>query len=171
MSFNWKSALSSVAPMLATAVGGPFGGMAASAALKLLGVEPEKGNEESQLQEAMKSMTPEQAIKLKLAEKEFLKTMRELELKEEDLHSKDRDSARDLAKSTSIIPQVTLSTLYIIGYFVTMYMFLSGNVEIAQSIKSEFNILLGVMTAAQVQIMNFWLGSSAGSKHKTDKLK
>jgi hypothetical protein len=43
---------------------------------------------------------------------------------------------------------------------------MSGDVEIAANLQSEFNIVLGVMTAAQAQIMQFWFGSSSGSKAK-----
>ncbi|MCK5611782.1 hypothetical protein KAR91_58475 [Candidatus Pacearchaeota archaeon] len=170
MNFDWKGTLSKVAPMLGTAVGGPFGGMAASAALKLLDIEPEKGGEEEQLAEAMVSISPEQAVKLQMAEKEWKATMKELNLKEEDLHAKDRASARDMAAKTGIKPQVILSVLYTVGYIVVLYMFLSGGVDIAESIKAEFNMLLGVLTTCQVQIMNFWFGSSSGSKDKTHKL-
>ena len=171
MDFDWKAALGKVAPMIGTALGGPFGGMAASAALSLLDIEPDKGNEEKQLEQAMASMTPKQAIKLKMAEKNWLTTMRELDLKEEDLHAKDRDSARDLAIKTSIKPQVILSALYTSGYFAVLYMFLTGDVTVDDSMKAEFNLILGVLTAGQVQIMNFWFGSSSGSKEKTSKLK
>jgi hypothetical protein len=168
---SWKSTLSKMAPMIGTAVGGPFGGMAASAALSVLGITPEKGAEETQLENAMLSMTPEQGLQLKMAEKEWLATMRELGLKEEDLHAKDRASARDMAVKTSIMPQVTLSALYTAGYFTVLYMFLTGGVNVADSVKTEFNLVLGVLTAGQVQIMNFWFGSSSGSKEKTSKLK
>jgi hypothetical protein len=171
MDFDWKATLGKVAPMIGTALGGPFGGMAASAALSLLDIEPEKGSEEKQLEQVMASMTPEQAIKLKMAEKNWLTTMRELELKEEDLHGKDRASAREMATNTSIVPQITLSVLYTIGYITVLYMFISGDVSVAASIKSEFNMVLGVITTCQVQIMNFWFGSSSGSKEKTSKLK
>lgn len=166
MAFNWKSALSTIAPMLGTAIGGPFGGMAASAALNLLGVEPEKGNEEAQLEQAIKGMTPEQAITLKMAEKNWVATMRELDIEEEQLHSEGRKDARKFATNTSIIPQVILSAIYTIGYFIVMYMFITGDVTVSEGIKSEFNMVLGVMTAAQIQIMNFWFGSSSGSKTK-----
>lgn len=168
---DWKSTLSKVAPMLGAAVGGPFGGMAASAALSLLGIEPKKGKEESQLKQALVAMTPEQAIQLKMAEKNWLATMTELELKEEDLHAKDRASARDMASKTTIIPQMSLSVLYTVGYIAVLYMFLTGGVAIADATRSEFNMILGVLTAGQVQIMNFWFGSSSGSKEKTSKLK
>lgn len=171
MDFDWKATLGKVAPMIGTAIGGPFGGMAASAALSLLDIEPEKGNEEKQLEQVLASMTPEQAIKLKMAEKNWLTTMKELDLKTEDLHAKDRASARELAVKTSITPQVTLSALYTTGYFAVLYMFLAGDVTVADSMKAEFNLILGVLTAGQVQIMNFWFGSSSGSKEKTNKLK
>ena len=42
---NWKSALSTLAPMIGTAIGGPFGGMAASAELKLLRGALHNGNQ------------------------------------------------------------------------------------------------------------------------------
>lgn len=171
MDFDWKATLGKVAPMIGTAIGGPFGGMAASAALSLLEIEPEKGNEEKQLENVIAAMTPEQAIKLKMAEKNWLTTMKELELKEDDLHAKDRNSARDMATKTSIAPQVALSVLYTTGYFAVLYMFLTGAVAVADSIKTEFAMVLGVLTAGQVQIMNFWFGSSSGSKEKTSKLK
>jgi len=170
MNFDWKAALGKIAPTVATAIGGPFGGMAASAALSLLDIEPAKGNEEKQLEQAMASMTPEQAIKLKMAEKNWLTTMKELELKEEDLHGKDRASARDMAVKTSITPQITLSIIYTMGYIAVLYVFLMGEVSVADSLKSEFNLVLGVLTAGQVQIMNFWFGSSSGSKEKTNKM-
>ena len=169
MGFDWKSTLSKVAPMVGAAVGGPFGGMAASAALSLLDIEPEKGNEEAQLEMAMMSMSPEQAAKLQMAEKNWKKTMKELDLKVEDLHAKDRVSARDLAVKTSIMPQVILSGLYTAGYFAVLYLFLNGDVSVDDSMKAEFNLILGVLTAGQVQIMNFWFGSSSGSKNKVSK--
>jgi hypothetical protein len=47
---------------------------------------------------------------------------------------------------------------------------LSGQVIIPPDIKDMVMTLLGIMTAAQAQIMNFWFGSSSGSKEKTSKL-
>lgn len=168
---DWKSTLSKVAPMLGAAVGGPFGAMAASEALKLLDIEPEENAAEEQLERVIASMNPEQAGKLVMAEKNWLATMEELNLKEEDLHAKDRASARNFAIETNIAPQIILSMLYTVGYIAVLYMFLKGGVAVADSIKSEFNMILGVLTAGQVQIMNFWFGSSSGSKDKANKLK
>jgi len=170
MDFDFESLVGKFAPLIGTAIGGPFGGMAAKIALDALGIDTKEGDEKEQLKEALKSMTPEQAIQLKLAEKNWEAKMKELDIKEEELHGRDRASARDMATKTSIWPQVTLSTLYTVGYFSVLYMFLSGGVSIEDSIKTEFAMVLGVLTAGQVQIMNFWFGSSSGSKDKTTKL-
>ncbi len=40
MGFDWKSIVSSVAPVLGTALGGPLGGVAARAAMDALGITP-----------------------------------------------------------------------------------------------------------------------------------
>jgi hypothetical protein len=170
MGWDWKETLSKVAPMIGTAIGGPFGGMAASAALNVLGVTPEKGREEDQLQEALVGMTPDQAIQLKTANQNWLKTMKELGLKEKELHARDRDSARGLAKETGIWPQIILSVIYTIAYGVVLYCFMTGKLSVPEDQKILFGSLIGILTGAQVQILNFWFGSSSGSKEKTNKL-
>jgi hypothetical protein len=55
-----------------------------------------------------------------------------------------------------------------VGYFWLLAELLSGHIQVAEDVRGLVNTLLGVMTAAQIQIMNFWFGSSAGSKAKTD---
>jgi hypothetical protein len=47
---------------------------------------------------------------------------------------------------------------------------MSGSIEVGESYQSMFNGLLGVLSAAQIQVVNFWFGSSAGSKAKTDQM-
>jgi hypothetical protein len=76
-----------------------------------------------------------------------------------------------MAIDTTILPQVSLSIIYTLGYFYLIYGLGSGTITIPESVAQPFNILLGIMTAAQAQIMNFWFGSSSGSKQKTNKLK
>jgi len=170
MEFDWRATLGKVAPMIGTALGGPFGGMAATAALDILGVEPEKGNEKKQLERALESMSPDQAIKLQLAEKEWIATMKELDLKKEDLHARDRASARDMVKTSGIWPQIVLSVIYTIAYGIVLYCFMTGKLAVPEDQKILFGSLIGILTGAQVQILNFWFGSSSGSKEKTAKL-
>lgn len=168
-----KNILSTLAPTLGTALGGPLGGMAAKFAVEKLlpGAKPADTDDAVEmLQKFVSGANPEQLAQLKQIENEFKLKMKELGIRESELEYQDRDSARKMAMTAGIAPQIVLSGIYTLGYFLVMYVFLTGGISIAQDLKSEFNIVLGVMTTAQVQIMNFWFGSSSGSKEKTEKL-
>jgi hypothetical protein len=168
MSFDWKATLKSVAPALATALGGPMAGMAATVAVKALGGEP-SGNTQTDLQAvsaAVASGDPSVFVKLREAEQNYLLEMERLGLEHENVHAADRASARDLAKSTGTEPQIALSGVYTVGYFALLLVLFSGDVDIGAEYRDITAILLGVMTKAQSDIMQFWFGSSAGSKRK-----
>ena len=161
---DWKQIVKGIAPVIGGALGGPFGGVAAKVlSEKLLG-KPDGTEEE--LENYIVNANPEQLAELKKIDNDFKVRMRELGFKEEELHVRDRESAREMAK-VNMKPQVVLSVLYTLGYIFVLGIFLHGDVTIAASVKAEFNMVLGVLTAAQVQIMNFWFGSSSGSKQKT----
>ncbi len=155
---DWKSTLAAIAPGIATALGGPLAGMAVNVATSALGIEPT----EAALEAAVTNGNPDALLKLKEAENRF-------KLEEKRLGVQDRDSARGLAKAKGVLPQVILSTVYTIGYFWLMKVLIVDGVEIAESVEPLVLGLIGVMSAAQVQIMNFWFGSSAGSKAKDSK--
>ena len=155
---DWKSTLAAIAPGIATALGGPLAGMAVNVATSALGIEPT----EAALEAAVTNGNPDALLKLKEAENRF-------RLEEKRLGVQDRDSARGLAKAKGVLPQVILSTVYTIGYFWLMKVLIVDGVEIAESVEPLVLGLIGVMSAAQVQIMNFWFGSSAGSKAKDGK--
>ena len=159
---DWKKTLAAVAPTLATALGGPLAGAATQAiGAALLGKD--RVFDEDMISQAITGANPNQLVDLKKADNDF-------KLKTKELNIDDRKSARKLAVDTSILPQVLLSTIYTVGYFMLMFELISGGITIAPEMAAPFNILLGIMTAAQAQIMNFWFGSSSGSKEKTSKL-
>ena len=160
---DWKGVLAKVAPTLAAALGGPFAGIAANTICSVLTGRDVSDAGEDMIAGIVAQSDPNALLKLKKADNQFKKDMKELDIK-------DRDSARDLAKSTTITPQVVLSVIYTIGYFWLMYSLIQGDVTIQEDIMPLVMGLLGVMTAAQAQIMNFWFGSSSGSKEKTDAL-
>ena len=159
---DWKRTLMAVAPTLATAIGGPLAGAAVNVIGRALLGDGEY--DESQVSQAIMGATPDQLVALKQVDNDFKVKMKGFDIK-------DRSDARDMAVKTSILPQVILSALYTLGYFVLLFSFISGDVVIDEGVKSEFNMILGVLTAGQIQIMNFWFGSSSGSKEKTGKLK
>ncbi len=158
---KWLKTLASVAPTLAATIGGPLAGVAVKMATDALGV----GNSEQELQDIVLSGDPNVLLKLKEVEANLKIKLEELGIELEKVHSEDIQSARDLAKK-DMRPQVILSTLYTIGYFIVMWQFLTGTTVIPVENTTALNMLLGVLTAAQVQIMNFWFGSSHGSKTK-----
>lgn len=158
---DWKRTLATVAPALATALGGPLAGMAVKVATDALGVE----SSESALSELVLSGNPDALLKLKAAEHTFKIELKRLGIELAKIDQEDRESARELSK-VNMIPQIILSTLYTLGYFVVMYQFVTGDIVIQPESTTAFNILLGVLTAAQTQIMNFFFGSSSGSKEK-----
>jgi hypothetical protein len=167
---NWKSIVGKVAPMLAGTFGTPFMGVA----VKYLADEflldgGETANPEKELEKLFESPSPELLAKLKAIDADFETRMADIGLKKEQLHAKDRDSARSMASKTSIKPQLTLSIIFILGYFGLLgslvYMMM---VKPDLSIPPELAILFGVMSAAVPQILNFWFGSSRSSQSKDD---
>lgn len=161
-----KALIGSVAPTLGAALGGPIGGIAGQFIKKALGVESEDAAMD------LISGDPDALLKLRVANHEFEKWMREADIKEAALAGEDRKDARLLAKTNGMVPQVTLSGVYTIGYFCLIIGLLAGALQFPTSGAEQQLMagLIGVMSAAQVQIMNFWFGSSLGSKQKTQQM-
>lgn len=81
-----------------------------------------------------------------------------------ELDVEDRKDARGLAIQTNYWPQVVLSCLFVVGYFVILGLFFSAKLIVPMN--EAFMIMLGVLTAGVPQVMGFWLGSSSGSQAK-----
>lgn len=159
---DWKGLVGSVAPVLGTALGGPFGGMAGKFIADALGCEPDE------LPEQIKNASPETMVEIKNLEAEFKTKMKELDLQEEQLHADDRDSARNMAVKTSLKPQAVIAGIFISGFIVVLYAVFSGEVTLTAQQAQMANILIGILSAGIMQIMNFFFGSSSGSKEKTN---
>ena len=161
---SWKDVVKTIAPTLGAALGGPMGGAATKfIADKLLG-NPDASEDEVEI--FMLGSSSDDMLKLQELDKSFKLEMKKLKIDVFALEVKDRDSARGLYK-VNIWPQIVLSAMFILGYFTIVYLLFSGGVDIKDSIRDVSNVLLGVMTAAIPQILNFWFGSSLGSKEKT----
>lgn len=160
----WKDIVKSIAPVLGTALGGPFGGLAAKfIGGKLLG--DENAGEEA-IEQFVTSANPEMLFQLKQLDKEFELEIARLGLKKEQLAVEDRQDARKLF-GINKWPQIVLSAVFILGYFILVYALITGTVTIPEDQKVLLNTLMGVLTAGVANIMQFWFGSSSGSKDKT----
>jgi hypothetical protein len=82
----------------------------------------------------------------------------------------DRSSARERqAQMRDWTPNI-LAGIFIGGYLYSLYGVLSGSITIPEGNKEIAYILMGVLTASVTQIMNYFYGSSSGSKKKTSVL-
>lgn len=152
-----KSAVIAVAPILGSALGGPLGGAAASVlSQKLLG---KKEASDQEILDAVLQMTPEQATELKKAEIDF--ATRELEIA-----YLDRDSARKLASTNSswIYPVLAMTTM--LSFFgIIVYVLVIG-LHLDVNTAAFVGMLIGYVSSKAEQVMNFYFGSSAGSRSK-----
>lgn len=157
-----------IAPTLATAIGGPFAGTATKfIAGKLFGDE---NMDEQDLALALKGATPEQLGQLKKIDNDFKVEMKQMDVDLQALAVDDRKSARNLAKSTTLWPQIILSTIFIVGYFVILWLLFSGTIQLPDNIRDMANILLGVLTGGIPMILRFWFGGSPDDKDRMDAI-
>jgi len=161
---NWKDIVASVAPVLGTALGGPFGGMAA----KFLGnaLTGDENTGEDVLEEMVKSANPDLMFQIKELDATFKLEIKRLGLKEKQLVVDDRKDARKLF-TVDKRPQIILSGVFILGYFTLVYALITGGFKVDPTQTALVATLIGVLTAGVSNIMQFWFGSSSGSKDKT----
>jgi len=161
---KWKEVIASVAPTLATALGGPLGGLAASVAGKvLLG---KTSADPGEIQDfVLAHQTPDTFLKLKQVEADLAKELRELEIESERIAAADRSSARARhAKTRDAMPGVLASVVFS-GFFGILgaLMFIE---EIPEAALSPLNIMLGALSTLLVQIGAYYFGSSKGAAEK-----
>jgi hypothetical protein len=154
--------LKTLAPTIATALGGPLAGMAISAVSKAIGVAPEE------VQNVISSgkLTAEQVAAIQLAELELRKQAQSMNLDFAKLIAEDKASARNMQMSVrSWIPPI-MAIGVTIGFFGILFGLMYGQVAHTPQI----DIMLGSLGAAWTGIISFYFGSSAGSQAKTEML-
>lgn len=151
--------LKQIAPTIATALGGPLGGLAYEAVSKALGVSSEDAK--SILDSG--KLTSDQIAQVKVAEIELQKTQQTLGLNFEQLAVQDRSSAREMQTATKsfLVPSLALT---IVGAFIAM---VGGTLLGYSHIDSAMaGTLIGYLSAKAEQVVSFYFGSSAGSQQK-----
>ncbi len=159
--------LKTIAPLLGTAIAGPLGGAAASFIASKLGIE-EKTLEAVSGVLTNGKMTPEQISAIKLAEMDFQKFLESNKIKMEDIAAADRNSAREMLKTTRSYVPAVLTFLITGGYFVVLIGMMLKMFEVADS--QVMLIMLGQLGTAWGVTIAFWFGTTSGSKDKTDIL-
>ena len=160
--------LAKLAPTAATLLGGPLAGLAVNMIGDALGL---KDATKETIMEVVQSgtMTPEQVAAVKTAEANLKIKLKELDIRLEEIHAADRDSARRMQiQNRSWIPAV-LSVLTVGGFFYLLYGAAIGAFKLEGS--DIMMLLLGVLARETAGVYAYWLGSSSGSAQKTELLK
>ena len=167
MRVNWKSIIGSVAPTLATALGGPLAGAATRAiSVAVLGKPDAK---EKELEAALEMADPEVFERIKKADQEFAVKMKSLDVDLEDIAQKDRLSARLREKLVGGKANPILAGIIIAGFLIMVWYVLTKglNAEMDPGMAALAGTLIGYVSAKADQVVSYYFGSSAGSKEKT----
>jgi hypothetical protein len=164
MAFDWKKVVATVAPGLATALGGPLAGLAVSAVSNALLGKPDAT--EAEISAALTAGGPDALAKVREAEIAFQTRMEELGIDLEKIHQADRASARqrEIAAGDSWTPRV-LATLVVVAWIAVQW-FLLSNI-IPTEMRDLIARVLGTLDAALMMVLAYFFGSSAGSKEKS----
>jgi len=171
---NIKELIRHIAPALASALGGPFAGVATKYLADNLASDniANDSNVEDVLTELLKE--PANLHKLKDIDKEFEVEMRKLDIDIFKLEASDRKDARDYSKPDNK-PQVLISILFLSAYFIMLAAIFaveaSDTINMRKgenSLTGELQILFGVLTAGVGQVLSFWFG---GTLKKSDASK
>lgn len=165
MAFDWKRTVGAVAPILGTALGGPFGAMAGAAIASALGVV----NDDDAIAAAVQGATPAQMMALKNADNEFKVRMAELGFRSvaelEQIASDDRANARAREQTLKDWTPKILCLVVVAGFFGVIALMIFQ--ELPLTARDSLLVLIGVLGGAFNSIIQYYFGSSSGSAAKS----
>lgn len=158
--------LGQLAPTIATALGGPLAGVAVKTLSSAL-----FGHEDAtdqQISEAMASATPDQLAAIKKIDSDFKAHMKELDIDLERIAAGDRDSARQMQIANKDWTPKALAFFITLGFFGALVWILIFGIP--KTGTEVLLMMLGSLSTSWTGVVQFYYGSSAGSKAKTDAL-
>lgn len=158
-----KRAVARAAPQLAEALGGPLAGAAVSAISRA--VFGKEIADEAALETAIAAATPEQLAALRRADNEFQIALRQAAVEEARIDAGDRANARARQQAMSDWTPSALGALIILGFFVVLAAMVFR--RLPEGMETEISIMLGALATMTAAVVNYFFGSSAGSKEKT----
>jgi hypothetical protein len=165
MDFDWKSIIGSIAPTIATALGGPLAGLGVKAIAGALGLSDGAG--EKDVAAAVQNASPDQLLAIQKADQDFAIRMQELGVDLEKIAGADRADARNREIQLRDRTPAILAYAVTVGFFGTLLWMLSKGIP--QGSEALY-IMLGSLGTAWSGIIAYFYGSSAGSAAKTAML-
>lgn len=162
--FDWKKAVTTIAPSLATALAPELG--LAGVAIRAIGQAFDMPDAtEQQVSEAIAKATPADLLAMKNADQQFQKDMASIGVDLEKIAAEDRANARDREIKTgdSWTPRI-LGAVVVIGYLLVQWYILSHIVP--QEMREIVLRSMGTLDMALGLVLGYYFGSSAGSARK-----
>ena len=156
----WKEAkltLGAVAPMLASAVGGPLAGAATTAIVSALGLAPDTTQEQAAT--AVVGATADQLIALRNADHEFAEKMKQLEIDAAKLTYDDKANARAREAAIKDHTPAILALGLTVGFFGLLSVMLFHAVPDGSS--TLLNVMLGSLGSSFGMMVAYYYGASA----------
>lgn len=161
-----KDILLKVAPTVATVLGGPLSGAAVTVLTNKFRNPGEEGPEptlEDITPEILRA-SPETLLKLREAELEMQKVLTDADIKLAELDVQDRTSARQRQIELKDWTPSVLAASLTAGFFGVMLWMLAYGLP--TNGESALLIMIGALGAGFTQVLNYFFGSSSGSKNK-----
>lgn len=160
-----RQILSAVAPTLGTAIGGPFGALAGVVLAKVLGADPNTNAAAASV--ALETANPETLLAIKKQDEDFKLSMAQLGVSKEKMEFDDRANARARETATKDNTPRNLAYLVLGG---TAIAFAATMLGFAKADAALVGTLIGYMIGECKSVMQYYFGSSSGSKSKDDAL-
>ena len=158
--------IGTLAPTVATALGGPFAGTAVSALEKALGLEP--GSGQAAIEKTVLAGNPDDLAKVRIAEIDLQKTMAANGIEMEHLQLQDVADARAREIAVKDWTPAMLSWLIITGFFTIIAVLVKVDIPVRN--EPVVYALVGALGAGLQQVLGYFFGSSKGSAEKTQSL-
>ena len=149
--------------MLGTALGGPFGGIAAGFIAEKLGLE---GKTVDAVTKALSDnkMTADQVSAIRLAEIDFTKFLAQNEITIAQLEVTNTQGAREMQMAVKSNTPDILAVIIVFGFFGILITMMMGLLKVSD--QQALLILLGSLSAGFGAVLNFFFGSSRSSQNK-----
>lgn len=148
--------IGSVAPTIATALGGPVAGLAVKTLSNALFGHPDANDDEIKL--ALSNPTAEQLAALKKVDSDFKVQMKSLDIDLERIAASDRDSARNYAIMTHDLTPRILAVIVVVAWGCVQW-FMLHNI-IPTEMRELIARVLGTLDGALMLVLSYYFGSA-----------
>ena len=163
---DFTQIIKTIAPTVASALGGPLAGVAVAALGEIFGIsEPTQDKIAQAISSAQ--MTPAQLAQIKTLELQYQNEERERQFKYAELQFKDIDSAR--VREAAVQDRTNRNLAYtIVGAFIALVGATLMGVTKVDSVLA--GTLVGYLSAKCEQVLAYYFGSTRGSERKSELL-